>query len=373
MQHMQPWMLWALLWTVDSYAPSDSNASWSRFQCGVVASWPDIALDADKAKLLMDVEHARMLLWKGRVVQQATRCAAVGGDRSNFQGGRPQAEVSSQLWSECLVLFGLMLLMSAALHLCRLASDGALAFHYHLAHAKLSLMNCHPQLEECRSGDQISFWFRRWPSKAAADNICPGWAMLGNHHGQMPWSNLNHGVICLAKPTSQWWRSLRMPFQAAFAELSELGSFSDFSEATLSVVLFIVAGPIPPLRFAVTPQGPACGTRELVTRNQQAFRFRHAGRCVMLSWLRLSARRFKTRQHHGLARRRRCVYIIVYRAASLPGDPGPLSISGRLSLRCPLRWMCSPFSWICSQTWPNRGQLCTNAFSPWTAHALAKL
>ena len=130
--------------------------------------------------------------------------------------------------------------------------------------------------------------------------------MLGNHHGQMSWSNLNHGVICLAKPTSQWWRSLRMPFQAAFAEL--LGSFSDFSEATLSVVLFIVAGPIPPLRFAVTPQGPACGTPELVTRNQQAVRLRHAGRCVMLSWLRLSARRFKTRQHHGLGRRRRCVH-----------------------------------------------------------------
>lgn len=66
----------------------------------------------------------------------------------------------------------------------RLASVGALAFHYHLAHAKLSLMNCHPQLEDCRSGDQISFWFRRWPSKAAAAKIstshCPG---------KPPWSD----------------------------------------------------------------------------------------------------------------------------------------------------------------------------------------
>ena len=51
-----------------------------------------------------------------------------------------------------------------------------------------------------------------------------------------------------------------MPFQSAFAGLSKLGCFSDFTEATLSVTLFIVAGPIPPLRFAVTPQGPACGT-----------------------------------------------------------------------------------------------------------------
>jgi len=51
----------------------------------------------------------------------------------------------------------LLMLSSFASFVGRLASDGTLAFHYHLAHAKLSLMNCHPQLEECRSGDQISF------------------------------------------------------------------------------------------------------------------------------------------------------------------------------------------------------------------------
>lgn len=82
---MQPWMLWALLWTADSYTPSDSarhalslDSSGlllandfvkmlleAASNAGVPASWPDIALDAEKAKFLMDVEHARILLWKG--------------------------------------------------------------------------------------------------------------------------------------------------------------------------------------------------------------------------------------------------------------------------------------------------------------------
>ena len=172
---------------------------------GVPASWPDITLDAEKAKLLMDAEHARMLLWKGWAEQQATRCAAVGETapicRVDDHKLKFQASFGQSVWC-CL---GWCFWCSAALRpfVGRLAS--ALAFHYHLAHAKLSLMNCHPQLEDCRSGDQISFWCRRWPSKAAADKIskshCPGCDA-----GKPPWSDVRHASRFMVQP--QPWTNL---------------------------------------------------------------------------------------------------------------------------------------------------------------------
>ena len=139
-------------------------------------------------------------------------------------------------------------------------------------------------------------------------------------HGQMwgmqagSWSILNHGNLFdqaylgvveeLENATSSGTVRAGQPFW--------------LTAATLSVDYSLLLGPSPPLQFAVTPQGLACGPRELVTRNKQAFRLRHAGRCVMHSWLRLSARRLETRQHHGGGR--------LYGAASLPGVCGVLCV-----------------------------------------------
>ena len=334
---MQQWMLWALLWTAESYAPSRAQNALSlgtsqellasdfvkmlneaSSNAGVPSSWPHIALDADKAKLLMDVEHARILLWKEWALQQQP-CAAVEGQsiQSHLRGGRPQAAKKVSNWCcESLGLALILLTLSLAPFAGRLARGWRLSFSVPCGTCQAELLptsqkmlqstvdfpnllcssrqdicqqaesgSCGPfkavsdfgdgpQRQQC-SASQDANSCVDVPSKMLDNTIVKPLAWMGDA-GKQPWSDARHSSRFMLQ-TQAWSEVFDQAYLGVVEEFEDViasgfggtvrqGRWADFlvaskqfhrgdDELFSELYYSLLVGPSPTLGFATTPEG----------------------------------------------------------------------------------------------------------------------
>lgn len=138
-------MLWHVLWTAASYAPGTAHQralspdtdiessdapepllakyfveklGEAAAAAGVPKSWPDIPLAAGRAKLLIDLERARVLAWKEWATQQSVTCTEHRQGLSQLRGSRPQPQTTERSWPRPFALLALVLLMLCSLAIC---------------------------------------------------------------------------------------------------------------------------------------------------------------------------------------------------------------------------------------------------------------
>ena len=78
---------------------------------GIPENWPDSQLDIASAKLVIELEHVRILAWKEWAMQEAAYCKDHPKQRrSRLRGGRPQWTGAARFWPKALASLLLVIL-----------------------------------------------------------------------------------------------------------------------------------------------------------------------------------------------------------------------------------------------------------------------